>query len=152
MQVDAGLSASVVRLRQERVMLTLRDEAGHAASVDMPAQDAIHLAHVLAGDLHGSCPDTWLVERMPGAGALWLTLSSTRRGLVRVSRIEMDDDMADHVAARLLDVAAECAPAPRSTPSWRRAFGRTLHTLARWITAMPTTRHPPPTASLHCDR
>lgn len=152
MQVDAGLSANVVCLRKERVMLTLRDGDGRTASVEMAAPDAVHLAHVLSSEMHGSCPDTWLVERVTGTSALWLTLSSTQRGFVRVSRIEVGDDLAEHLADRLLAVAAECTPTPRSTPPWRQAVDRALRKLSRWITASPAAPHQSHAASLPCDR
>lgn len=130
-------------MRKERVSLTLRDNAGHSAEVELTPTDALQLASVLSGEMHGSSPDTWLVERLAGGERLWLTLSSTSRGLVRISRIEMDDVSADLLARSLNLAALECRPEPSEWQRLHRAMLRLLRSVLRWgvVHTRPLTRH-----------
>lgn len=142
MQIDAELAWDATCVRKERVLLVLRDNAGHSASVELTPTEALRLARVLTGEMHGSSPDTWLVERLAGAGRLWLTLSSASRGMVRISRIEMDDASAEQLA-RSLDMAAlECHPEPSELQRLHRAMLRLLRSVLRWgiVHTRPLTR------------
>lgn len=144
MQMDAELAWDATCVRNERVLLALRDNAGHSASVELTPTDALHLARVLTGEMHGSSPDTWLVERLAGAERLWLTLSSTSRGMVRISRIEMDDVSAAQLS-RSLDMAArDCHPEPSVLQRLHKSMLRVLRSMLRW-----GVMHTRPLASQH---
>lgn len=132
MQVDAGLAWEASCLRKVQVALTLRDDAGHCASVEMSPTEALRLAQVLTGEMHGSCPDTWLVERLAGAERLWLTLSATSRGMVRISRVELDNDTADQMARSLTAAAVACRPELTGGQQLRRSLLKPLRSLLRW--------------------
>lgn len=132
MQVDAELVWDATCLRNERVLLALRDNAGHSAAVELTPTDALRLARVLTGEMHGSSPDVWLVERLAGAERLWLTLSSTSRGMVRVSRIEMSDASAEQLSHSLGVAALECRPEPGDLQQLHRALLRPLRSMLRW--------------------
>lgn len=142
MQTDAGLVWNAICLRKDHVALSLRDDEGHCASIEMPPVEALRLAQVLTGEMHGSCPDTWLVERLVGAERLWLTLSATSRGMVRISRIELSNDTADQLARSLTAAAAECRPRLTSVQPLRRILLRPLRTMLRWsvLHTRPLTR------------
>lgn len=135
MEIDAELTLnwSAVCVRQERVVLTLGDGEGHTATADMSEAEARDLAHVLVHEMHGSCPDVWLVERQARSPCLWLTLSATARGMVRISRIELDSAVANQVADSLLAAAVQCRPAPALSVRWRKSALELLHTTARWV-------------------
>jgi hypothetical protein len=142
MQVDASLAWDAVCLRKDRVALTLRDDAGHCASIEMLPTDALRLAQVLTGEMHGSCPDVWLVERLAGGERLWLTLSATARGMVRISRIELGNDTADQLARSLASAAVECRPELTSVQQLRRTLLKPPRALLRWgvLHTRPLTR------------
>lgn len=142
MQVDAELAWDATCLRKERVLLTLRDNAGHFASVELTPSEALRLARVLTGEMHGSSPDTWLVERLAGAERLWLTLSSTSRGMVRISRIEMNDASAVQLSQCLGIAALECHPEQSHLQQLHRATLRMLRSMLRWgvVHTRPLTR------------
>lgn len=142
MQGDAELAWDATCLRKERVLLALRDNAGHSASVELTPTEALRLARVLTGEMHGSSPDTWLVERLAGAERLWLTLSSTSRGMVRISRIEMDDASAEQLARSLCLAALECRPEPSELQQLHKALLRWLRSVLRWgvVHTRPLTR------------
>ena len=133
MQVDADLVWDATCLRKERVLLALRDNAGHSASVELTPTDALRLASVLVGKMHGSSPDAWLVERLAGAERLWLTLSSTSRGMVRISRIEMNDASAEQLSRSLGVAALECRPEMGDLQQQlHRVPLRPLRSMLRW--------------------
>lgn len=142
MQMDAELAWDATCVRKERVLLALRDNAGHSASIELTPTDALGLARVLTGDMHGSSPDTWLVERLAGAERLWLTLSTTSRGMVRISRIEMDDASAEQLSRSLHIAALECRPEPSELQQLHKALLRTLRSMLRWgvLHTRPLTR------------
>jgi hypothetical protein len=144
MRVDAGLAWEAICLRKEHVVLTLRDadDVGHCASIEMPPTEALRLAHVLTGEMHGSCPDAWLVERLAGGEQLWLTLSATSRGMVRISRVELSNDIADQLARSLTAAAVECRPELTSVQHLRRTLLKPLRTMLRWgvLHTRPLTR------------
>lgn len=132
MQVGADLVWEAICQRKARVVLTLQDNVGHCASVEMAPAEALHLARVLMGEMHGSSPDSWLVERLAGAERLWLTLSSTSRGMVRVSRIEIEDAVAEQVSLALTTAAVECCPEPSNVQALRRTLLKPLRAILRW--------------------
>ena len=132
MQVDADLVWQAICLRKERVLLTVQDNAGHCASIELTPTEALRLARVLTGEMHGSSPDSWLVERLAGAERLWLTLSSASRGLVRISRIEIGDATAEQISIALGAAADECRPEPTSLQHLRRTLLRPLRATLRW--------------------
>lgn len=142
MQVDAELAWDATCVRKERVSLTLQDNAGHSAAVELTPTDALQLARVLSGEMHGSSPDTWLVERLAGAERLWLTLSSTSRGMVRISRIEMDDASAEQLSRSLSTAALECRPEPGTLRKLHKSMLRILRLMLRWavVHTRPLTR------------
>lgn len=142
MKVDTELNWTVACLREERVLLTIGDGAEHTASVDMTPEEALDLAHVLANETHGSCADVWLVERQTDPLRLWLTLSSTSRGFVHISRIELDSAMAGDIAIALLNTAATCRPPIPATAHLRKASFKALRSMARWAVqhTRPITR------------
>jgi hypothetical protein len=144
MEVDAELNWSATCSQQERVVLSLGDDEGHTATVDMTADEARDLAHVLMHERHGSCPDVWLVERQARSQCLWLTLSATSRGMVRISRIELDSGVAVRVADSLLDAADRCRPAPALSVQWRKGVLKLLRAMTRWAVQHPHTRPLPP--------
>lgn len=142
MQMDAELAWDATCVRKDRVLLVLRDNAGHCASVEMTQTDALGLARVLIGEMHGSSPDTWLVERLAGAERLWLTLSTTSRGMVRISRIEMDDASAERLSRSLSIAALDCHPEPGELQQLHKAMLRALRSMLRWgvMHTRPLTR------------
>lgn len=142
MQVDAGLAWEAICLRKVHVALTLRDDEGHSASIEIPPIEALRLAHVLTGEMHGSCPDAWLVERLAGAERLWLTLSTTSRGMVRTSRVELSNDIADQLARALTAAAVECRPELSGFQQLRKTLLKPLRTMLRWgvLHTRPATR------------
>jgi hypothetical protein len=142
MNVDAELNWSSTCLQHERVRLTLGDDKGHRASVDMTADEARELAHVLTHETHGSCADVWLVEHQARSQHLWLTLSATSRGMVRISRIELASGTAREVAVTLLEAAGQCHPAPTLAAQWCKATLKPLRATTRWAVqhTRPLTR------------
>jgi hypothetical protein len=142
MQIDADLTWDATCLRKERVLLTLRDNAGHSASIELPPTDALRLAGVLTGEMHGSSPDVWLVERLARADRLWLTLSSTSRGMVRISRIELSDACAESLSHSLSAAALACHPELSSLQQLRRSLLKPLRAALRWgvLHTRPLTR------------
>ena len=102
-------------------MLTLGDGEGHTATVDMTGDEAQDLAHALVHEVLGSCPDVWLVERQARSQCLWLTLSAASRGMVRISRIELNSAVVDPIAASLRAAAAQCQPTPAQPMWWHQS-------------------------------
>lgn len=158
--MDAGLEWQAHTVRRNRVTLSLTDGRGHAATTEMAVDEALRLAEVLACEMHGSCADTWLVERLAGTEQLWLTLSRFARGCVHISRIELTSAQATALAQALMDATASGATAAAHHPA-RTGLLRPLRGLVRWGVlhtrtrrsphshARSPSRHQPWTQSLH---
>lgn len=142
MQLDAGLEWQVHVVRQAHVVLALTDQRGHAATTEMAMADALRLAEVLTSEMHGSCPDTWLVERLAGTEQLWLTLSRFSRGCVHISRIELTSTQASALAQSLTEVTADCTTVAVRHPR-RTGLLRPLRVLLRWGVLHTRTRRAP---------